>query len=87
MERELQLELLEKLIQAHVKNHLYFQQLDTRNELLTKGLDSLSKCLSKKVKPDVLIGIIEERAQHKINEYCQFWAQRIVKDYEEGLRD
>ena len=87
MERELQLELLEKLIQAHVKNHLYFQQLDPRNEFLAKGLDSLSKCLSEKIKPDVLIGIIEERAQQKINEYCQIWAKKIVKEYDQKLRE
>lgn len=87
MERENQLELLEKLITVHIKNHLYFQQLNTRNELLAKGLDSLSKCISKEVKPDVLIGIIEERAEKKINEYCRIWAKQIVKDYDRSLRE
>lgn len=87
MEREMQLELLEKLITVHIKNHLYFQQINTRNELLAKGLDSLSKCISKEVKPDVLIGIIEERAEKKINEYCRIWAKQIVKDYDQSLRE
>lgn len=87
MEREMQLELLEKLITVHIKNHLYFQQLNTRNELLVKGLGSLSKCISKEVKPDVLIGIIEERAEKKINEYCRIWAKQIVKDYDRSLRE
>lgn len=87
MERELQLELLEKLITAHIKNHLYFQQLNTRNKLLIKGLDSLSKCISKKVKPDVLIGIVEKRAEEKINEYCQIWAKKIVEEYDQKLRE
>ena len=87
MERENQLELLEKLITVHIKNHLYFQQLNTRNELLAKGLESLSKCISKEVKPDVLIRIIEERAEKKINEYCRIWAKQIVKDYDRSLRE
>ena len=87
MEREMQLELLEKLITVHIKNHLYFQQINTRNELLAKGLDSLSKCISKEVKPDILIGIIEERAEKKINEYCRIWAKQIVKDYDRSLRE
>lgn len=87
MERENQLELLQKLVQAHVKNQLYFQMVKTRNDLIARGLDSLSQCLSEKVKPDVLIRKIEQEAQHKINEYCRIWSKRIVEDYEQKLKE
>ena len=87
MERELQLELLEKLIQAHIKSHLFLQMMNTRNEFLVKGLDSLSKCLSQKIKPDVWMKKKDQQAQHKINEYCRRYAKKIVKDYENELRE
>ena len=87
MGRELQLELLEKLTQLHVKNSLLFNLQYKREDLLAMGLDSLSKCLAEKVNPDVLIEKLEWEAREKINEYSQFWAKRIVKDYEEKLRD
>lgn len=85
MERELQLELLEKLIQAHVKNSLFFHQKHTREELLAMGLKSLSKCLSKKVNPDKFIEKIEWETQKKIDEYSQIRAKVIVKDYDQKL--
>jgi hypothetical protein len=50
------------------------------------GLDSLSKCLSKKVDPDVLIKKMEWEAQEKIDEYSKIWAKQIVKDYNSKLK-
>ena len=85
MEREMQLELLEKLTQVHVKNSLFFNLQHTREELLAMGLDSLSKCLAKKVNPDVLIEKLEWEAQQKVNEYSRMRAKKIVKDYDQKL--
>jgi len=87
MERELQLELLEKLIQAHIKRHLFLHLNYQREELLAMGLTSLSKCLSKKVNPNMLIEKLEWEAKNKINEYSEIWAKKIVKEYDQKLRE
>lgn len=87
MERENQLELLEKLVQAHIKNRLFLHLQHTCEDFLTMGLDSLSKCLSKKVNPDRLIAKMDLETQMKINEYSRIWAKKIVNDYEKKLRE
>lgn len=85
MERELQLELLKKLIQAHIKNRLFLHLQHTREDFLTMGLSSLSKCLAKKVNPDRLIAKMDLEAQMKIDEFSKIWAKQIVKDYDQKL--
>ena len=85
MEREKQLELLEKLIQVHVKNSLFFNLQCTREELLAMGLDSLSKCLAKEVNPDRFIAKMELEAQMRVDDYSRIRAKMIVKDYDQKL--
>lgn len=87
MERELQLELLERLVEVHVKNSLFFHLQYTRDELLAMGLKSLSQCLSESVNPYTFVEKLEWDTENKLNEYSQIWAKKIVKDYDQKLRE
>lgn len=87
MEREEQLELLEKLIEVYIKNSLWIQVSSERNILLAKGLDSLSKILSKKCRADVVVRDVENSAAEKIDKYCRIWAKKIVGEYDLSLKE